>query len=216
MNKSLEFVKDEKDKYGKIFVDINYAIDDISPFLSTDALEKRKYYVKLPILKRYIDLLESSEKEMEKNGLAGFFKNDKYVNLLNIYKQDNHKELDQLERCRDCKCLKCTAECNFDSCLGCHEKSHIAKCDHKILNAALCHGFILPLTNNDTGKEDRYEVLSIIQDSAKDKKYIILQSITSDEKLILYYYPGIKEDTYGEITDEKEFDNIASTFESIM
>lgn len=215
MNKSLEFINEEKDRYGKFFVDINYAVDDIVPFLSKDQLSRRKYYVKLPILKRYIELLESSEEEMKKNGLTGFFKNDKYVDLLNVYKKDHNKDLNQLENCSNCKCLKCTAECSFDSCLGCREKSHIAQCDHSKINVTLCNSFILPLINNDTGKEDNYQVLATIQDCNKDQKYIILQSITRDEKLILYYYPGIKEDTYGEIKDEDEFDFIASTFESV-
>lgn len=32
MGKTDQFIKTEKDKYGKIFVDINYAISSVSPF----------------------------------------------------------------------------------------------------------------------------------------------------------------------------------------
>lgn len=216
MNKAMEFVKEERDTYGKTYVDINYAIDDISSFISTDKLNSRKYFIKLSVLKKYIELLETSEREINKNGFTGFFKNDKYVDLLNSYKSDHLKELNQLQKCKSCKCLNCTAECKFDSCLGCREKSHITQCDHKKLNITLHDGFILSLTNNDTGLEDRYSVLAVLQDSTKDLKYIILKNIHSDEKLILYYYPGIKEDTYGEIQDEEEFDHIAGVFESIV
>ncbi|EET84138.1 conserved hypothetical protein, partial [Clostridium carboxidivorans P7] len=43
MNKAEEFLKIEKDKYSKIYVDITYAIDNISPFLDQSTLKSRKY-----------------------------------------------------------------------------------------------------------------------------------------------------------------------------
>ena len=48
-----------------------------------------------------------------------------------------------------------------------------------------------------------------------DRKYIIIENIKSKEKFILYYYPGISEDSYGEIKDAQEFDFIVSTFQSV-
>ncbi len=32
--------------------------------------------------------------------------------------------------------------------------------------------------------------------------------------MVLYYYPGIKEDSYGEITDAEEFDFVVETFQN--
>jgi len=58
------------------------------------------------------------------------------------------------------------------------------------------------------------ESLDKIRDEL-DKKYIIIQNIINKEKFILHYYTGISEDTYGEITDPKEFDFVVSTFQSI-
>jgi hypothetical protein len=58
-------------------------------------------------------------------------------------------------------------------------------------------------------------VLATLHVVLKDRRYIIIEGISSKEKFILYYYPGIAEDKYGEITDENEFDYIVSTFESV-
>ena len=43
----------------------------------------------------------------------------------------------------------------------------------------------------------------------------MFENINSKEKFILHYYPGISEDTYGEITDPEEFDYIVSTYQSL-
>ena len=47
------------------------------------------------------------------------------------------------------------------------------------------------------------------------RKYIIIQNLLNpEERFILYYYPGISEDEFGEIEDSQEFDYIASVYES--
>lgn len=214
MGKAETFIKEEKNKYGKIYVDISYAIDNISPFLGDD-LKKRRYAVKLAPLKKYIELLESAESEVSKGGFLSMFKDDKYIDLLNDYKREHREDLSQLEKCSRCSCLNCTANCRFDSCLGCRDGAHIVQCDHKKINVILHDNFFLNLTNNDTGEDDKFKVLATLQDTEKDMHYIITESLRNNDKFILHYFPGIKEDTYGEITDEEEFDFIASTFQSI-
>lgn len=213
MSKAEEFLKNEKNLYGKIYVDITYAIDNIAPFLQQDVLKERKYIVKLPHLRKYIELIESAEKELPKEGLFNIFKGDKYLDLLETYKEDNKEDLLQLEKCSHCACLSCSATCKFDSCLGCRNGSHIQQCDHNKMNVILHDNFILDLTNNNSGESDKYLVLATLQNVEKDQRYIIIQNIISKEKFILYYYPGISEDSYGEISDAKEFDFIVSTFE---
>jgi hypothetical protein len=49
MSKAKEFLENEKNIYGKVYVDINYAIDNVSPFLENNILKQRKYVSKLPI-----------------------------------------------------------------------------------------------------------------------------------------------------------------------
>lgn len=215
MSKADEFLKSEKNKYGKLYVDINYAIDNVSPFLEESTLKSRKYVAKASVLKKYIDLLQATESEISKGGFFSRFNNDKYIDLLNDYKKDNSESLNQLEKCSKCKCLNCTADCKFDSCLACRDNSCTVFCDHKKANVSKPENFILDLTNNRTGGNDRYMVLGILQDVELNTKYIIIENIITKEKFILYYYPGISEDSYGEISNPEEFDFIVSTFQSI-
>lgn len=217
MDKMEGFLNSERERYGKLFVDINYAIDNVSPFLEKQDLSNRKYITKLPVLKKYMELLDSAERDNKKEGFfSKLFNNDKYTGLLESYKADNLDNFNQLEKCSKCACLNCTATCKFDSCLGCRPGSKIVYCDHEKINATFHDNYILNLTNDRTGTEDRYKVLATLQDCELDRKYIIIQSLMSkDEKFILYYYPGISEDNFGEISDEQEFDFIASVYESI-
>lgn len=212
--KQLEFIKNEKDYYGKIFIDINYAINNVSPFISSSELAKRKYESRLPVLKRYIELLESAEREAEKEGLFSF-SGGKYRDLLESYKSDHRKDLMQLEKCSKCRCLNCTSQCRYDGCIGCREGANVVSCDHKKINVVFHDSFTLDLINERTGRNERYRVLATLQDVELDRRYIIIEGIYSKEKYILYYYPGISEDTYGEIKDENEFDFIISVYESI-
>ncbi len=215
MGKSEEFLNMEKDKYGKVYVDLTYAINNISPFLDENTLKCRKYVAKIHVLKKYIDVINAAELESNKGGFLGLFKNDKHIDLIKDYKNDNLDSLNQLEKCSKCQCLNCTANCKFDSCLGCKDNSNIVSCDHKKINVTKHDNFTLNLTNNRTGGDDKYFVLSTLQDVELDSKYIIIQNIVSKEKFILHYYPGISEDTYGEITDPEEFDFVVSSFQSI-
>lgn len=215
MSKADQFLKCEKDKYGKIFVAINYAIDNISPFLDKDILNRRKYVSKISTLKKYIDLIEAAQGELDTGGFLNKLKSDKYISLLEDYKNDNLESLFQLEKCSTCQCLNCTSDCKFDSCLGCKGGSKIVNCDKKKINITRHDSFSLNLTNDKTGESDRYTVLAVLQDVQLDRKYIIIENTLSKEKFILYYYPGISEDSYGEISDAEEFDFIVSTFQSI-
>jgi len=215
MSKIEEFVNSERSRWGKVFVDVNYAIDNISPFLEKADLKKRKYVAKLPILKKYMDLLDAAEAEGQKGGFLNMFHSDKSTDLLREYKHDNKSSFIQLENCKNCACLNCTAECNFNGCLGCRAGSHIKKCDHSKINVTFHEEYTLDLKNDRTGRTDKYTVLATLQDSELDRQYIIIENRMKGEKFILYYYPGISEDTYGEITDGEEFDFIVSTFEGI-
>ncbi|MHC6181365.1 DUF1292 domain-containing protein [Clostridium sp. JNZ X4-2] len=215
MDKVHQFIKLEKDKYGKIFVNISYAIDNISPFLDKKILAARKYNTKISTLKKYIELIESAESELNTKKFLKKLKGDKYISLLESYKNDHLESLSQLEKCADCECLSCTADCKFDSCLGCKIDSRIVYCDKVKINVTKHSNFSINLVNDRTGENNRYIVLSTLQDIKLDNKYIIIQNILSKEKFILYYYPGISEDSYGEISNAEEFDFIVSTFQSV-
>ncbi|MDY4949882.1 MAG: DUF1292 domain-containing protein [Clostridium cadaveris] len=210
-----EFIEKEKDSFGKVFVDINYAIDNISPFLEKDELSKRKYVIKLPVLDKYIDMLEASETSSnKKKGLFSMFKGDSSISDLESYKSKNIESLNQLVTCSTCKCLNCVAECKFKACSDCRRNSHTNYCDHERFCVTFHDNFTLDLTNNDTGRRNKYKTLATIKDCNLDKRYILIENIVDkDDKFILYYYPTLSGDEFGEIEDVNEFDTIAGIYE---
>lgn len=215
MSKDMEFLKNEKDCYGKMYVDLTYAIDNISPFIDSKELNSRKYAAKLPILKKYIDLIEAAQGDLsKKSSFSRLFSDNKYIDLLNTYKRDNMETLTQLENCSHCVYRNCMED-KFDGCLGCKSGSRIVYCDNKKISVRIHDNWVLDLTNDRTGAADKYNVLATLQDIELDKKYIITENLITKEKFILNYYPGISEDSYGEITDPEEFDFIVSTYQGI-
>jgi hypothetical protein len=215
MGRAEDFLKKEKERYGKVYVDLTYAIDNISPFLEREELNQRKFVTKLPVLKRYIELIESAEREVsKKGGFLSFFNDDKYTDLLNSYKKDNADVFNQLENCNKCVHKNSTSN-KFDGCLGCRENSRIAYSDNERINVTFHDNWILTLNNDRTGDIDRHKVLATLQDIQRDQKYIIIENLRTDEKFVLYYHPGISEDSYGEISDPEEFDFIVQTYQGV-
>ncbi|PJI08044.1 MULTISPECIES: DUF1292 domain-containing protein [Clostridium] len=216
MSKTEDFIKSEKDHYGKVFSDISFAINDISDFLDKNTLHNRKYVSRVPVLSKYMEILDSANSESKKGGFFNnVFNGNKYIDLIESYKSDNLKDFNQLENCSTCECLRCTSECKFDSCNGCCDGRRVAYCDHKRTNVVLWKNKILNLTNNSTGEDDRYSVLALVQDILKDKRYILIENLINSERFILYYTPGISEDSYGEITNEDDFNFAASAYENL-
>ncbi|WP_066895603.1 DUF1292 domain-containing protein [Clostridium nigeriense] len=213
MSSTIEFINKERDVIGKTYTEITYAISEVTPFLDASILKRRKYYSKLPILKKYIDMLDEVEYS-SKNKKFSFFKKDDSIIKLEQYKNDNLEGFSQFENCAKCSCLNCIKECNFKSCSGCRTNSYIKSCDKSKLNVRFHKNFILDLTNNNTGKSNRYKVLATIENCIEDNLYIALENLLdNNDKLILYYYPGISSDDFGEITDEEEFNLIVETYE---
>lgn len=215
MDNNMDFINTERRHWGKIYTDVAYAISEISPFLSERDLNIRKYIVKAPILQEYIKLLDSAEAECKKKSLFSMFKSNPAIELLQDYKAKHLENFKQLEKCSQCTCLNCAFECNFKKCSSCRSGSMIYFCDKSKVNVRKFDDFTLDLTNNDTGRASKYKVLAVVEDCKLDKLYILLQNLSdSNDKLVLYYYPGIKEDSYGEITDPEEFDFIVETYQS--
>lgn len=218
MSKTDEFISSEKSYYGKIYSDVAFAIDEIQDFLDKDILKNRKYVSRQPVLDKYIELLDAAKSEEKSKGFFGsLFNGDKYTAILKDFKKDHHEEFNQLEKCTKCECLKCMAVCKFDSCNGCRNGEHIAACDHVKTNIAFFDGSedsILELVNNKTGEDDRYEIMAIIQNIPTNRRYIVIENVGDRERFILYYYPKISEDEYGEITDETDFNFAASQYEN--
>jgi hypothetical protein len=215
MSKVLEYIKKDKGYYGEILYNLNNAVTEIGPYVDWDNLNSRKYVTRLPVLKRYIDLLGEIESKELKDGFLGFMNDDKHIEQLESYKRQNFDSLKQLENCSKCARLKCPPSCKTSSCLSCRPGSRTVHCDHKKMRVVFHDNWTLDLTNDRTGKNERYKVLATLEDVEKDQEYIVIEGLASKDKFVLYYNPGISEDSYGEIADEQEFDYIVSTFEGI-
>lgn len=214
MDNDIDFINGERRYWGKIYTDVAYAISEISPFVSEKDLNIRKYVTKSPILQEYIKLLDSAEADCKKKSLFAMFKSNPSITLLQDYKAKNKEHFKQLEKCSHCTCLSCAFECNFKKCSSCRSGSRLYFCDKKKVNVRKFDDFTLDLTNNDTGRASKYTVLGVVEDCELDRLYILLQNlINSSDKLVLYYYPGIKADSYGEITDAEEFDFVVETYQ---
>lgn len=213
MSNTIDFINKERDTIGKTYTEITYAISEVIPFLDATTLKKRKYYSKLPILKKYIEMLVDEE-YTSKNKKFSFFSKNESILKLEQYKQDNLEAFNQFQDCSKCTCLNCIKECDFKSCSGCRVNSYIKSCDKSKLNVRFHKNFILDLTNNNTGKASRYKVLATIENCIEDNLYIALENLLDNsDKLLLYYYPGISADDFGEITDEEEFNLVVETYE---
>ena len=189
MDKDLDFIETERNYWGKIYTEIMFALNEVSPFIEEKKLKQRKYYSKSDALKEYIKLLD--------------------------YKAKNREDFTQLEKCYKCTCLNCSFECNFKSCSACRSNSLLSFCDKDRVNIRKFDNFTFDLTNNDTGISSKYKALAVIEDCTIKKQYILLENLRdANDKLVLYYYPGIKEDTFGEITNVEEFDFIVETYQN--
>lgn len=215
MDNDIDFINEERRYWGKVYTDVAYAISEVSPFLSEKDLNKRKYYTKAPILQEYIKLIDNAEADGKKKSLFSMFKSNPSISLLQDFKTKNMENFKQLEKCSKCQCLNCNFECKFRSCSSCRSDSLITSCDREKVNVRKFDRFTLDLTNNDTGRASKYKVLGLVEDCTLDNQYILLENLSnSDDKLVLYYYPGIKEDSFGEITNVDEFDFIIETYQS--
>ena len=214
MDNDIDFINGERRYFGKIYTDVGYGISEISPFVSERDLNIRKYGTKAPILQQYIKLLDSAEADCKKKSLFSMFKSNPSITLLQDYKTKHKENFKQLEKCSHCTCLNCAFDCNFKKCSSCRSGSMLHFCDKRKVNVRKFEDFTLDLTNNDTGRVSIYKVLGVVEDCKLDRLYILLQNSTnSGDKLVLYYYPGIKDDSYGEITDAEEFDFVVETYQ---
>lgn len=215
MDKDIDFINEERRYWGKIYTDVAFAINEVSPFIPEKILKNRKYYTKASILQEYTKLLDSAETECKKKSLFSMFKSNPSLTLLEDFKGKNRDDFKQLEKCSNCECLNCTFSCSFKSCSSCRNGSLICSCDKEIANVRKFDNFTLDLTNNDTGKASKYKALALVEDCTLDNQYILLENIVnSNDKLVLYYYPGIKEDSFGEITNAGEFDFVIETYQN--
>lgn len=214
MKRDEAYIEEERALWGKYYTDIAFAISEISPFLEEGDLRKRRYYSKFAVMKDYIKLLDDVELDSKKKSFFNAFKSDDRIEKLRAYKSKNAPVFKQFENCSKCACLNCVSECKFKSCSGCRQNSFIKTCDKNKINVTYHEHFRVDLRNNDSGITNTYRVLATLDDCDLDNLYIILENVRdSGDKLVLYYFPGLREDSYGEITDVEEFDFVVENYQ---
>ena len=82
MDKDLDFIETERNYWGKIYTEIMFALNEVSPFIEEKKLKQRKYYSKSDALKEYIKLLDSAETDCKKKSLFSIFKSNPTISLL--------------------------------------------------------------------------------------------------------------------------------------
>lgn len=214
MGRAKDFIEKEKSELGSLLYNINGAITEIAPFIEEETLKSRKYYTRIDSVKELLKYLEDMLYKEGKDGIFGFLNDSKRISEVESTKNKYFIPIRQLENCSKCKCLSCIKTCNLDSCSGCREGAYVRECNKDNFNTVVHDNFILNLSRNE-GESARYNVLATMQDVESDKRYIIIQNIEGEEKLVLYYYPDRPKDKYGKITDSEEIDFVAKIFEKL-
>ena len=207
-------IETEAKEYGKIYSDVIFALEEIEDFVPKEQLKTRKFMECLPVLKQYLDMLKNTEIDNKGKGMLGrLFNGGDGLNKIEAFKSANIEKLQQIKSCTGCKCLNCPSECIMEGCNRCDKSGKVAKCDKKTTCVYTFSDKRIDLTNDKTGEDDTYRVLSIVQDKEYNQLFIIIEN--SEEKYVMYFYPGISEDTYGEISDVEDFNFAIGAYEKV-
>ena len=211
-----KLIKEEKDIYGKLFVDLNLDQELTEQFLSEDESKQRTYIVKRDILENYISLMEHIENYNSSHMILKYVKSFSNARSIKRYKSINFTSLVQLSECSKCICLHCDKNCLFKSCLGCSDNSYITNCDKATLNVRAHQKYVVGLQNNTTMENGVFNVLYTLKDCRSSSMFIVLKSPKNVEQIILDYFPSSTGDTYGEVKDSAIFDKIVSILKVII
>jgi len=197
ITKPTNATKDELAVNKELYAKIVFGNDDVQDLLDKEEFKNRRCVRFIPILKEYVDLLAAND----------IFK-------ISVFKQTHNEDLTKIKDCVDCTCLHCTRDCAMSGCKGCdiNHKCKVASCDNKVSAVWTFADKTIELQNNKTGRNERLKVLATIQDLEYKQLYIVLDQ--NGERVVLYYYPSISGDTYGEITDTDDLEFAAKALES--
>jgi len=209
------FVEKEISDYGKLYADVILSLEEIEDFVPSEQLRERKFVEYLPTLKTYIDILKNTQIDNHSKGtFAKIFGNsDSQDSVIRKFKAENVEKFEQVRSCVNCKCLTCSNECIMEGCNRCEKSGRVAKCDKKTTCVYTFTAKELSLTNDKTGEDNIYNVLSIVQDKEYNQLFIIIE--LNREKFVMYFYPGISEDTYGEISDVEDFNFALNSYAQV-
>ena len=196
----------EIEQRRKLYATIMFALDEASPMMSKEEMNRRLCSLYLPKLKEYIELLKEDTAD-HKN--MGFFakvanKESEYDVKLRKFKESHGEKLTKLELCSNCKCLKCTLTCNMVGCHNCSPEASVVSCDNKESTVYFFENKFITLCDDDSGCDAQFKVLAHIYDKVANLFYIAME--VNGDKRLNYLRHSPQGDTYGVIEDSEDYD----------
>lgn len=138
----------EKEKYTKILSELVILSDKTDGIISEEEKNKRLFYIKLLVLKKYVDFLDDltneyiiKEKNFQEknfgflNKLLGKKDNFNYdedaKQKITTYKEKIMYDLTRLEKCQNCKCVSCFQTCKIEHCKRCRITEYVSDCNNQ-------------------------------------------------------------------------------------
>ena len=196
-----------------LYSDVIFNLDEIESFVDKENLNSRKYIKYLPILDECQDYIEDI---ISKEHIKGFLNrilssNDEEVKNLRIYIKSKENIFVQLKACTKCKCFKCDDNCKIEACDRCEIGGKIDFCDNDKVIVYTFLNRTLQFRNNKTDEINTYNVLGIVQDLEYDQLFKIIEF--NKQKYVLYFYPKLSGDSYGEIKNAEDFNFAVKAFD---
>lgn len=185
------------------------AYDKLS-ILDKKEYQKRKFTKYIDNLKNEIDRLERLKKDAEAKGFSSIFKNfDKEDIYTSQYVNDDI--ILQCKSCSNCQCSSCVKQCNFSSCEGCRRGSSVVYCNREDQCLIKYDDYKFEIYDNNRGQNITAKGICSVELGSFENKFLHFQN--GDDKIIVGWEPGIRDDKYIEITDEAIFDKVVSIIE---
>lgn len=212
-------LQEQETKYGNVYSDIMFALNDIEDFDEDTNLKDRFYYRASKLLKDYLEIIDNLDYEINKK--VGFFEKIKQKNIiekkyneLNNFKNRNLKDFNKLSNCSKCNCLKCIANCDFNPCNRCKEQGKVNFCDRENENLINFNNLVEQQYNYESSKYENIDILSEI--IVNNKRYRMIYDREEKTNLILYFDYSLKDgNIYDAVADDDEnLDRVIEIFES--
>ncbi|MGL5616022.1 MAG: hypothetical protein ACRDD2_07340 [Sarcina sp.] len=208
----------EKLKYGNIYSDIMFSLNEIEDFEENTTLKNRFYYRASRLLKEYLAMMDDINFEINKK--VGFFEkmkqksliDSKYNELMN-FKNRNIKDLNKLCNCTKCKCLKCISDCNLDPCNRCKDAGAVNFCEDGN-NLIKFTNLVESQYNYQTSQYENIDILAEV--IVNEKRYRFIYDRGERRNLIFNFNYSLNEGNLYEPVpdDDEDLNKVIEIFES--
>ena len=200
-------IKEEKDKYNKVYTDLVFASDDLKQMLDEDELKKRSFLAKVDTLKDYMNFLDKLEKDSKvKRGLFSKLLSqciDIDSKIDNYLSQDSVIDLNKLNKCSKCKCKDCVSKCSMNQCFNCREDEYVLSCNKEDSVLTNCSETVTLYNGNE---KIIFNVKAYLIEKDKEGNYsryiYLIDSKNYDNQHILKYSKFKGEERYDSVIND--------------